>query len=232
MSKKSFRIIGIICAVCIIFLIACIIVLPLINNYVEYCKNKKKVLDYMESHYDIGYQLVNTKVGENAWPAGRTEDVFYFKDVTNDMFFIVDCVDGYIHDYYSRHFEGKKVSDVIIKEFPQAEKKYYIRCNGEKNQSKEKPYQSMWCQLFFLTENKDDLSYAYEITSYMKDNFPGLELHLMIVPYSVENNIINLFEYKKIIALNDMECFYNIQWELKSTLFSTEEEFRQLLEKE
>lgn len=88
---------------------------------------------------------------------------------------------------------------------------------------------SMRCQLFVMAESEDDLSRAYEIVSFMKDKFPGLELRLLIVPYSVERKVTDLLEHKKVVAIREIKSFYYKELELEKSLFSSMEEFRQLL---
>ena len=192
-------------------------------------ENKKKVLEYVGTHYDIEWKLVDTTMGQDAWPAGRTEDTFVFKDVSNDFYFVIDCINEYLHDEYLYAYEGKKVSNVVEENFPKEEYEYYIRCWGEKFQSEEEPYLSMWCQLFVMADSDEDLSRAYEIVSFMKDNFPGLELYLLIVPDSVEREITDLLEHKKVVAIREIKSFYYKELELEKSLFSSMEEFRQLL---
>lgn len=88
----------------------------------------------------------------------------------------------------------------------------------------------MWCQLFVMAENAEDLLSSYEIVSFMKDRFPGLELHLLIVPYSAEKEITDLLEYRKTVAIREIRSFYYKTLELETSAFSSIEEFRKLLE--
>jgi len=226
MIKKRVMIIIVSCIVLIIF---SLVVLPFFYNYMLYRENKKKVLDYMERQYDIEWKLVDTSMGKDAWPAGRTEDTFVFKDVSNDFYFVIDCINEYLHDEYLYAYEGKMVSNVVEENFPKDEYEYCIRCWGEKFQSEEEPYLSMWCQLFVMAESDEDLSKAYEIVSFMKDKFPGLELYLLIVPDSVEREITDLLEHRKVVAIREIKNFYYKELELEKSLFSSMEEFRQLL---
>lgn len=227
MKKRVMLIIG----TCIVLIIVGLIVLPMLDNYMKYRENKKKVLEYVETHYEAEVELVRTYIGKNAWPAGRTEDEFVFKDITNDIYFVIECINEYLHDEYLYACEGKKVSEVVELNFPKDDYEYYIRCWGEKFQSEEEPYLSMWCQLFVMAKSEDDLSNAYEIVSFMKDRFPGLELYLLIVPYSAEKEITDLLEYRKTVAIREIKSFYYKTLELDKSLFSSMEEFQQLLER-
>jgi len=203
------------------------------NNRFQYLKNKKRVLEYANLQYDKDkVELVDTRMGKNAWPSGRQEDEFVFRDLTNNFYFQIICADDDLIDYYMEAHDGMEVSEKVVNELASNKFKYYIRCFGQKTTLKPTTYEGFYGQLFVLANNKEDISAAYEIVKFMNDNFSGLELKLMIVPYYVEDIVINLFEYKERIAIADIDNYYNVDLKLNNTLFFDENMFLELLSKE
>lgn len=179
----------------------------------------------MAENFDTECQLIKSKIGKNAWPADRQEDVFLFYDKTNDIYFQVFCQKDYIYDTYYDSYFGKEVSDKVKNKFSTEDYKYYIRCFGGKASS----YYLTQCQLFIIAENQNDLLKSYEMVSYMKNEFHDLYLTLIIVPASEEKHIVSIFEYKWKHSFNELKSFYNKRLELNDNLFTSFESFKKLL---
>ena len=213
-------------SIIVALLILLIGVLPVPVNYVKFSNNKEKVLEYLDESYDFEVELIKTKVGKNAYPAGRQEDQFIFYDVTNDVYFEVLCNEDDIYDYYSEGYNGKLLADKIKREFSPEEYGYYIRCYGLMDSS----FDAMNCQLFIIADNQNDLTDTYEMLSFMKSEFPYLNVQLIISPESEENKIASFLKYEDNISFDSIKTFYSKDFVLSEDLFSSSESFEELLQ--
>ena len=186
-------------------------------------------MKYIDNSYKIEYELVRFEKGKNAWPAEKIDDKYIFYDKTNQFYFkLYDGVQGII-DYYPEAYNGNIIAKKIKDVFPSNKDFLYeIRCWN--NNSKD-DFSDASCQLFcFSNEHEKYISNTFEIINYLQQNYNGIRISLIVASNEQYEQYQDLLEYRRVLAMDDMEYTYYKTFSTKDINFSTVIELQNFLQ--